>query len=82
MPVLKYSGNVFRCYCCSKCQLVEGKDVWHLVQIRTDDAHYYLVCDPCYPAFSQTQMNAAMERLEEVNREIAQPKPGKPKPVM
>ena len=82
MPVLKHSGNIFRCYCCGKRQIVQGRDVWHLVQIRTDDAHYYLVCDPCYPAFMEASGRETIERLGEVNREIARPKPMKPKPVM
>jgi len=81
MPVLRYSGNVFRCYCCGKQQIVHGREVWHLVQISTQDAHYYLVCDPCYPAFMKAQTGAAMEKLEEVNREIMGTEP-KPKSVM
>ena len=81
MPILKHSGNVFRCYCCGKHQIVHGRDVWHLVQISTQDPHYYLVCDPCYPTFSETQGRAAMEKLDEANREIMG-RPPKPKSVM
>jgi len=51
------------------------------VQINVQDAHYYLVCDPCYPAFMRAQTNAAMEKLDEVNRDIMGTQP-KPKSVM
>jgi len=65
MPILKHSGNVFRCYWCGDTQITCGRDLWHLVQTSTHDSHYYLICDVCYPAFAEAQMRTAMQKLSE-----------------